>query len=260
MTSRELKRRALILAAGGALAAAGFLAGCENDSDPVAPEGTTITVSASPQTVIVPAGGLPGTSTITATLRSENGTRLPNQEITFFTSAGTLTPSAQTPLKTDSNGQAVSLLSTTTSATVTASSGSVEGSTQVQTAPGDLAPFILNVSPGTITACNQTLSLMATVVTTSGDPVSGVLVIFDETSDSNLVGDFINGSQVLTDAQGVAATTWTPSPSVCSSQCQVAAGDPNNPYGLGVCILRFFAQDSGGNFPSTNVTINDNTN
>lgn len=256
MISIEMKRRVLFLAAGGVLAAAGFLAGCENNSDPVAPDGSTITVSASPQTVVVPTGGQPGTSTITATIRSENGTRLPNQEITFDTSAGTLSPVAQTPLKTDSNGQAVSILATTTSATVTATSGAVSDSTQVQTAPGDLAPFILNVTPTTLTSCNQTLQLVATVVTTSGTPVESVVVIFDETSSSTLVGDFVPGNQVLTDVMGQAPVSWTPNLSVCSAECQFSTGDPNNPS-RGDCTLAFTARDTTGNFESVPVVVFD---
>src|SRR5437867_775472 len=59
--------------------------------DPTAPEGSMFTVSANPQTV-VSQGGLPGRTTVTATLRGKNGTRLPDQEVAFSTTSGVLTP------------------------------------------------------------------------------------------------------------------------------------------------------------------------
>ena len=94
-----------------------LMVSCEN-SDPTAPEGATITVSANPQTV---RSGV--TARITATVRSANGTRLPDQEVVFTTTTGSLSPPAQTPILTDDDGQAETVLSTTQTATVMAASG-----------------------------------------------------------------------------------------------------------------------------------------
>lgn len=246
------------MAAAGALAALALglgLAGCE-DSDPVAPADSTITVSASPQTVVVPQNGQ-GTSQITATVRSKNGTRLPDQEVTFTTTAGSLVPEAETPLITDDTGQAECLLLTSTSATITARSGSITSApTQVNTAPGDLAQFLLNVVPQVLTGCNDTLTLTAQVNTTSGDPVQGVIVVFDEVPPSTLFGNFDPGNQILTDVNGEAVVMWTPQASICAAECQQATADPNNPM-AGICELVFTASDTVGTFESVPVEVND---
>ncbi len=231
------------------------LAGCES-SDPTAPADSTITVSANPQTVVVPTGQQ-GTTEITATLRSKNGTRLPDQEITFSTTAGNLVPIADTPLTTDDNGQAKSTLVTTSSATITARSGGISGTTQIQTAPGNLAQFELIVGPvQELTSCNDQLTLTAAVRTTTGDPVAGVLVIFDEVSSSVLTGNFSPGTQRTTDVAGQAVVTWRPSQSQCESKCTAAGADPNT---MGDCgDLSFTASDITGTFESFPVTVFEN--
>ncbi len=235
-----------------ALALLPAFAGCENNSDPTAPADSTITVSANPQTVVVPTGQQ-GTTEITATLRSKNGTRLPDQEITFSSTAGTLVPPAETALISDDQGQAKCSLVTTSSATITARSGGISGMTQIQTAPGDLAQFELLVAPvQVLTNCNDELTLTATVRTTTGDPVAGVLVIFDEDSTTLLAGSFSPGTQRTTDVAGEAVVTWRPSQSQCESKC-TDAGDPN---GTGDCgNLIFFASDITGTFESTGVDV-----
>jgi hypothetical protein len=230
-------------------------AGCENNSDPTAPADSTITVSANPQTVVVPTGQQ-GTTEVTATLRSKNGTRLPDQEMTFSTTAGTLVPPAETPLVTDDQGQAKCSLVTTSSATITARSGSISGTTQIQTAPGDLAQFVLAVGPvQELTSCNDQLTLTASVRTTTGDPVAGVLVIFDEVSSSVLTGSFSPGTQRTTDVAGEAVVTWEPNQS-CETKCKAAGGDPNT---MGNCgDLSFIASDITGTFESFPVTVFEN--
>ena len=243
-----------------AAAAVGLLilaaaAGCQNNSDPTAPEDSSITVSANPQTVVVPSG-MNGTAELTATLRSKSGTRLPDQEITFSTTNGTLDPPAETPLTTDDNGQAVSLLITASSATVTARSGGITGTTQVQTAPGNLAQFLLQVTPEELLDCDDTLMLDATVRTTAGDPVQGVIVIFDETADSTLTGTFTPASSVLSNASGIAHVTWKPSATVCARECQAATADPND-MSPGSCELRFGATDTTDTFGSNEVEVLD---
>ena len=243
-------------AALGLLAAGLAASGCE-DSNPVAPAESTITVSANPQTVVVPSGGGSGTTEIVARVRAKNGTPLPGQEVTFSSTGGTLSPPAETPLTTDNNGQSVSILTTTSAATVTARSGGITGMTQIQTAPGNLAQFILQVVPNELTGCNDDLTLTAMVATTTGDPVQGILVIFDEVSPGNLTGNFTPGSQILTDSAGMAVVMWTPSASVCAAGCQAATADPNDPT-PGVCALFFNARDTTSAFESVDVEVDDN--
>ncbi len=230
------------------------LAACEG-SDPVAPEGSTITVSANPQTVVVPSGQ-EGSTLITATLRASNGTRLPDEEIIFSTTAGRLDPPAQTPLTSDDDGQATSTLFTESAATVMASSGSITGTTQVQTAPGSLAQFVLNVMPTELFNCNDMLTLTALVVTTDGVPVQNLLVIFDEVPPSTVSGNFTPGSQVLTGPAGTATVTWTPSLNICARECQASTADPNDPT-PGVCTLFFTANDTTDTFESVTQEIID---
>ncbi|HET6372882.1 MAG TPA: Ig-like domain-containing protein, partial [Candidatus Polarisedimenticolia bacterium] len=196
------------------------------------------------------------TAELTATLRSKNGTRLPDQEITFSTSNGTLDPPAETPLKTDNNGQAISLLITASSATITARSGGISGTTQVQTAPGNLAQFLLQVTPEFLETCDDTIMLDVTVRTTTGDPVQGIIVIFDETSDSDLSGTFSPASTVLSNASGIAHVEWTPNDQVCARECQAATSDPNS-ITPGDCVLRFGATDTTDTFGSNEVEVLD---
>src|SRR5690348_1607115 len=66
--------------------------GCDK-ADPVAPTGSTITLSASPAQV----SSARGTSTITAVVRRGNGTPVnPGTQIQFSTTLGTIDPVAET--------------------------------------------------------------------------------------------------------------------------------------------------------------------
>jgi adhesin/invasin len=243
-------------AAAACMVLAALSAGCEGEGDPAAPEGSTISVSANPQTVIVPVGGA-GATEITATVRSANGTRLPDQEITFSTTAGSLDPPAETPLKSDSNGQAKCLLTTSSAATVTAASGSISDMTQIQTAPGDLATFIINVVPSFIVNCNDSVMATATVNTTMGTPVQGLLVIFDEGSTSEITGNFSPAAQVATDVNGMAVATWTPNGAQCAAQCMAATADPNTGTD-GDCRITLIADDITSSFTSPPAMVQDN--
>lgn len=242
-------------AAAAALLLAAFLglAACDNEGDPTAPADSTITVSANPQTVIVPSGGGSGATTIIATLRAKNGARLPDQEVTFSTTAGTLDPPAETGLTTDDQGQASSILITSSAATVTARSGSITGTTQVQTAPGDLASFVLNVDPSELTSCQDQLNIEVDVRTTSGDPAPGILVIFGTSGE--LTGTF-NPTQTNSNASGLATSVFTPSATVCQQQCTSAGADPNANRD-GNCTLFIEADDLTGSFSAPPFPINE---
>jgi len=221
------------------------LAGCES-GDPTAPADSTIRVSASPQTVIVDPNGPPGASRITATLRSKNGTRLEDQEISFETTAGTLfevvgndlVPLVSRPLTTDDLGIAECVLTTRQSATVTALSGNISGTTQVQTASGEISSITLTLSATEIFDCGEDIELTATVTTSTGDPVSGVSVqFFSPDPPATHLGGFFPASDV-SDALGVATTTWRPG-STCADDCSESNG-------MGPCVLAFQAEDQTG--------------
>lgn len=248
----SMSRVPVRLACGLLLAILAFLSGaCDNDSDPTAPADSVITVSANPQTIVVPSVGN-GEADVTATVRSKNGTRLPDQEITFSTSQGSLDPLAETPIQTDDQGQAISRLFTRTSATITARSGSITGTTQVQTVTCDLAQFLLSVQPMVIDNCDDTLMLTATIEDVDGDPCENIRVIFSQDPNDMLTGTFSPSSQVSSDAAGLAIATWRANQSQCDSKC-TAVRDPN---GTGDCgSLYFTAGDITGTFNSAPVPV-----
>lgn len=245
-------RRAAMLA--GCLVLGLALAGCNNDNDPTAPEGSTIRVSANPQTVVVPTGGS-GSTLLIATV-SFNGTRLPDQEVTFSTTSGTLSPPAETPLKTDSMGQATSTLTTSSAATVTASTGSITASTQIQVAPGNISQFLLNVSPQFLFNCIDPITLTATVNDTAGNPLQGLVVIFNTEVPPTTVSGTFNPIQTITDASGQAISVWKPESTSCLAECQASTADPKSPN-PGQCTLFFTASDTTGSFISVSVEVID---
>jgi hypothetical protein len=106
------------------------LAGCDK-ATPVAPDGTTLAISANPSSV-----GLNGTSTITVIGRRPNGSPLvPGTEIQFTTNLGRIDPLIAT---TDSSGQATAIFRADNragSATVTASAGTSSSSPSPSPSP-----------------------------------------------------------------------------------------------------------------------------
>jgi len=251
----HIKRRASGAAALIAAAVLG-IAAC-NNTDPTAPADSTVTVSANPSTVVVPAGGQ-GTTELTATLRSKSGAREPGQEMTFSTTSGILDPAAETTILTDNNGQAMSKLTLTSNSppTVTARSGSITATVQVLTTSAALSQFLLDIQPSDLTTCTDQLTMTAIVEDPNGDPVPGVRVIFAEETPAVLTGSFSPSSQRDTDATGTAVVTWKPSQATCDLKCTMAGNDPNT---MGNCgTLQFTASDLTGNFESQAFPIPDN--
>jgi hypothetical protein len=245
---RRLTRRAILAACTLAVLMV-VLVTCQR-SDPIAPEGSIITVSANPQTV-VSQGGLPGRAKITATLRSKNGSRLPDQEVTFSSTAGTLTPVAQTPILSDSQGQATCLIDTATGATVTAASGSITGSTTINVVSGNLSSISIDdVQPGDVSTCSDLITVFVSARDPNDNGVAGVTIVFTTMAIPNttlLPGGF-NPTQLHTDPNGEASSNYTINQSACSSSCSPSA-DPNSPNG-GHCSLQIQAKDISGAFVS----------
>ena len=249
----SMSRIPVRLACGLLLATLAFLSGaCDNESDPTAPVDSVITVDANPQTVVVPIGGQ-GITTITATLRSKNGTRIPDQEISFSTSSGFFDSGFDNPTVTDDQGEAIIDLFIGNAATVTARSGNITGTTQLQTSPGQLTQFLLGVDPTELFTCNDVVTLTASVMDPNGSALPNVLVIFDEVM-STITGTFSPNSQVRTDVSGTATVDWLPG-GQCQTKC-VAGADPNNLAGN--CLLFFVAADSSGAFTSVEQEVTDN--
>ncbi len=249
----EARGAALVILVAGVAALVTLSAltiGCET-SDPTAPEGSTITMSANPQTV------LPGqSSSIIATLRSSNGTRLPDQEIVFSTTVGLLNPPAQTAILTDDDGEAVTLLTTPSSATVTASSGTISATTSVTVSGCALSAITLNLSSQVIPTCSTSVTLTVNAVDTNSDPCEDLIVRISSLAPisglTRLVGS-IALSQGLTNASGDFITTFTPDQTSCQSKCDTAF-DPNAPNN-GNCEVDFVAEDVSGSIESFRETL-----
>src|SRR6185503_2060791 len=128
---------------------------CE-DSDKVPPEDSTISLAASPATILLSNGTQAGDVIILATVYNGIGVPLPGQDVRFTMNSGTLSPMAGTPVRTDSIGNATTILQgATTTTTITAKSGKATADLQLQTttcniSAVDLDPLILN-----FTACTD---------------------------------------------------------------------------------------------------------
>jgi len=223
---------------------------CEN-SDPVAPEGSIINVSADPQTV------QPGVkSLITATVRGSNGTRLPEQEVLSSTTQGTLDPPAQTSIITDKNGQATSTRRSAANATVTARSGSISASTSVNVVNCNLTNLTIefaNPSQVPLSSCANGVDFIVRALDNSNNGCGGVSVemFSDPPTGAGLVemmGTFIPSSGT-TDAAGEFRSRFTPN-ATCPTDC----GSPND------CEAEVYASDSGAAFFSNSLTLSENVN
>ncbi len=203
-----------------AIAALGILLTSCDDNDPTAPADSTIVIGADPATVVVdPNAGTAGSSLITATLLSKNGTRLPDQEMIFTTSQGTLDPPAQTILTTDDVGIATSILTTTQTATVTARSGNISAPVTVQTSSAPVSAILLNVSTTSVDDCDDTIDVTARVVTSGGLPVSGFSVQFFQNTPPSLHDGVFSQTIVQSDVAGEAKVTWRPTLTDCTNDC-----------------------------------------
>ena len=171
--------------------------GCDK-ATPVAPEGTTLTISASPAQI-----GLNGASTITIVGRKANGSPLnTGTEIRLSTDRGTIDPIVQV----NSSGVATATLrgdGRTGAAAVKAATADVEATTTVQIGQStDTKPsVILSVSPNTITVGGEAT---VTVIgrNADGSPIGAGQTVILTTS----LGTFTN-SRPVTRADGTATTT-----------------------------------------------------
>lgn len=145
---------------------------------PVAPAGTTITLSVNPTRI-----NITGTATVTAIVRRENGTPVnPGTEVNFSTTLGELDP-ATAP--TDESGVAVTMLSGAGQiglATVTASTGAAAPATaEIQI--GSLASSMtLEASPRTVGAKGGEVDLLAVVRDDAGQLLANLAVNFSTTA------------------------------------------------------------------------------
>ncbi len=242
----RLTRRYSQWAAAVFLAAA--LSGCQ-ESDVVAPDGATISLTANPATIVLAGGIQAAPVTVIATVSNSIGVPLPGQDVRFTTTAGTLTPEAGTPIETDSFGNAISILTDAQQPpTITARSGKATAPPlQLQTATCALSDIALSPSSLQLNTCNDTFNVSAIATDTAGDPCTGVLINFTMTGSApttDVTGSFNPGSDT-TDQTGLASSTLTINSTTCNSKC------------VGNTCTGFIKATSG-NVSSSNVSIVDN--
>jgi Invasin, domain 3 len=156
-----------------------LLAGCDKAS-PVAPSGTTLSVSANPSTV-----GLTGTSTITVIGRQPNGNPLnPGTEIIFSVDRGSIDPiakiqsggTATATFRADGRSGTAHVTATTGGSSGGGTSGS-GGSTsatvdvQVGLSSGDKPTVVLSASPSSVPV-NGTSTITVIARNADGSPAS----------------------------------------------------------------------------------------
>jgi hypothetical protein len=197
------------------------------DSDKVPPEDSTISMAATPSTILLSNGSQASEITILATVYSGIGVPLPGQDVRFTQTSGDLTPLAGTPVRTDSIGNAVTRLNNArTTTTITAKAGKATATLQLQTATCEIQDIALDPSQITFTACTPTVDgghfdLTATVTDTSGDPCADIVITFKSTPANPPMEDvgikFSPGSG-STNSQGQITTSVTLS-NECETLC-----------------------------------------
>ena len=257
---------------------AATIAGCQS-SDRLPPKGSTITVAANPATI--PLASSPdclsllgvatcGNADIVATVASELGVPLPDQDVRFSSTAGFLYTGSATspvnaaniPIRTDRFGNASVNLITSTTATVTAKSGqATAGTLTINTVTGNLSSILLNndttstgcsSSSTNIQLCSQTVCFKATALDSSAKGVSGVVIVFQLQNTTSSDGKTFNGTfnftQTTTDTSGNAFSQLTPD-STCPAQCSASQNGGKS------CTAQVVAAIQGGAFKSDPVTL-----
>lgn len=246
-------RNALIIAAAGALAL--VAAGCD-DSETIAPDGSTITINANPAQVIL--SGTPAIQvnpiTIVATVRNSIGVPLPGQDVRFTTTSGALTPPALQPITTDDLGNASCELSVaTTGPNISATSGKATASLQLTSANGEVAQIILNSDATDLTDCGDEFNLTATALDGDGAGVSGFTIIFQfaPSNPANAFTGNFNPTQGVTDTNGEVTATLSVNDTTCNTNCVGPGKD---------CRARIRAVSNGNLIISTELEILDQIN
>ncbi|HEU4403143.1 MAG TPA: hypothetical protein VFT43_13675 [Candidatus Polarisedimenticolia bacterium] len=228
----------------GALA----LAACQS-SDVIAPDGSTISMNATPGTIVLSGGVQVAPVVIQATVSNSLGVYLPGQDVRFSTTIGELDPPPGTPVSTDKFGNATTTLTNATQApTITARSGKTSATLQVQTATCNLSSVSLNPSPLTLGSCSDTFTLTAHAEDGSGKACVGVLVQFaflpTSTPTTDVTGTFNPGTK-STDTNGDVVSILDINDNDCQSKCANTK----------ICTGQ--VQASVGTTKSTAVTITD---
>jgi hypothetical protein len=239
------------------------------ESDKIPPKGSIITVSANPATIPLAAGAecisllnVPncGTSQIVATVQSELGVPLSDQDVRFSNEAGRLflgdvsnpIDAANIPISTDDDGNAFVNLITSGTAKVTARSGLNSGTLTITTVAGNLSAILVNndttsagcgTSSFTVTSCSQIVCVEAQAVDGTGAGVEGVVLLFSLTNNDSGGNTFnvqFTPTQATTNSVGKAFAKFSPD-TTCAAECG----------GGKSCQGEVVAATQGGSFQST---------
>jgi hypothetical protein len=263
---------------GAGLALVVVVAACES-SDKIPPKGATMTVAANPATIPLAAApecvsllGVPncGTADIVATVASELGLPLPDQDVRFSSTAGFLftgsitspVDAANIPIRTDKFGNAAVNLITSTTATVTAKSGPASGTLTISAVSGNLSAILLNLdttstgctsSSLTVQSCSQKICFVATAVDPTGKGIQGVVIEFklqnNVSSDNKEFKGTFNPTSDTTVPGGNVTTEFTPDSGTCPAQCSTSQN------GGKTCTAQVIATTQGGTFQSSPLTL-----
>jgi len=217
------------------LAAALLVTANCNKGDQVAPEGATIDMMANPTTIILTNGT--GTSDIIATVSSQVGVPLPDQDVRFSTNAGRLYDMdgqqvVGEPIRTNSYGNAQVKLSTELPTTVTGKSGKATGSISLTvsqiTLEQDTTSAGCSTTPQEITTCQDRICLVAHALDKNQAGIPGLQITFalqagtgTNTFDGKFASPPLTCGDPITcgnDPVGSSRTVLTPSTD-CSTRC-----------------------------------------
>jgi hypothetical protein len=198
-------------------------------SETIAPDGSTISLAATPAVIVTSGGVQANDVSILATVRNSIGVALPGQDVRFTTTSGVLTPQAGLPVSSDKFGNAISVLTgATTTATIAATSGKATASITLQTTSCNIATVTLSGSLN-FSTCEAALpggsaTLTATVTDTDQNPCVGVAVSFaavatNGTPPSTDVALHLSLAQGNTNSTGTVQTTVTLDNQTCASKC-----------------------------------------
>ena len=227
-----------------------LLAACKS-GETIAPDASTITLTANPANIVLGAGGVQTSPVaILATVRNSIGVPLPKQDVRFTTSSGFLDPEAGTPVATDDNGNAICTLDGAAQGpTITATSGKATATLTLTAATGLLSTIVLNTSSTTalINCSTDSFSFTATANDPGGTGIKGVPITFSLVQDPTApTPTWTPGATITSDVNGNAATALSMGGD-CQSKCSTGAG--NN--------CKIVVQAQSGTVKSNLVTIVD---
>jgi adhesin/invasin len=136
----------------------------------------TITLSSSPATL----GSSGGSATVTATVIDDSGSPVPNAPVTFATDNGTLNPSTAT---SDASGDATTTLTTSKTAKVTATSGTITAAAALTVT---VNTFALSAFTATPNATSAGTPVTFAVTPTTGATISNVRIDFGDGRSQSL--------------------------------------------------------------------------